>query len=174
MEPNVHDGEYILVWKLPYNALFGWQEYVRGDVIVFRPPTNPETYLIKRVIGLPGETVRIKDGATYVRAVGATDFVKLDDSYLAARNQGNTCVNITGTLECSEAEKAETYEFSVPTDGYFVMGDNRLSSRDARACFVARCADEGDHYLTRHDIEGRALFVFFPFAEARTIDEHSK
>lgn len=81
----------------------------RYDIIVFDAPDNPEVYYIKRVIGLPGETVEIKHGVTYV------DGVAIDEPYLN--------------------EKADDLDFGpyyVPDEGVFVMGDNRNHSLDAR------------------------------------------
>lgn len=172
MEPNVHDSEYILVSKLPYSSIFGWKEYQRGDIVVFRPPTNPETYLIKRVIGLPGDTVRITGGFVWVKDQTSGEFKQLPEPYLSTLNSGNTCM-IPSSIACSAEEKKEQTEFVVPTDSYFVLGDNRVASRDARSCFVSRCISESDHYLPVSRLEGRAWTVFFPIADVRAL-EHAR
>lgn len=157
MEPNAHHNEYVIVLKLPYNSVIGWRNYGRGDIIVFRPNNSPENFLIKRIIGLPGETVRLYDGAAWIRPAGGTEFTRLDDSYLYEGNQGNTCLTANSNV-CPEAEKQQKVDFEVPAGHYFALGDNRLASRDARSCFGS-CNAENDHYLSSAEIEGRAWVV---------------
>ncbi len=168
MEPNIHDGEYIIVSKLPYDSYIGWSEYQRGDTVVFRPTTNPETYLIKRIIGLPGETLRIFEGMVWIQDKISGEFSQLDDSYLSTPNQGNTCL-ISGSTGCSELKKNKVFETTVPADHYFLLGDNRLASRDSRSCFRGTCANENDRFVSSYDIEGRAWFTFYPLANTRII-----
>ena len=168
MEPNVHDSEYILVSKLPYNSVVGWKSYQRGDILVFQPPTDTETYLIKRIIGTAGDTVRIHEGYVSLLNDETGEFEQLDESYLAPRNLGNTCMNPIGQT-CSASSKKEIHDFLVPDSSYFVLGDNRLASRDARGCFQSRCIDEEDRYLIADDIEGHAWTVFFPITQARLL-----
>ncbi len=103
MEPNLHDGEYVLIDKISY--LLHPPE--RGDVVVFVPPTNERDY-IKRVIGLPGDTVEIKSGQVYVNGIA------LDEPYL----KNSTNIDIPAR--------------QVEEGRYFVMGDNRGNSSDSR------------------------------------------
>ncbi|HSD82885.1 MAG TPA: signal peptidase I, partial [Anaerolineae bacterium] len=103
MEPNLHNGEYVLIDKISY--LLHPPE--RGDVVVFVPPNGERDY-IKRIIGLPGDTVEIKGGRVYVN-----DIV-LDEPYLK---------NLTNT---------DMPASSVKEGRYFVMGDNRNNSSDSR------------------------------------------
>jgi signal peptidase I len=102
MEPTLHNGEFVLVSKLNYK--FGEPE--RGDVIVFDFPQNITQEYIKRVIGLPGETVRIEDGKVYI------DGKYLKETYIqtSPRYQG---------------------EWTVMEDTLFVLGDNRNNSSDS-------------------------------------------
>jgi signal peptidase I len=106
MEPNFHTGQLLIVNRLAYR--FGTVE--RGDVIVFRFPGNTADDYIKRVIGLPGETVAIRDGKVYI------DGNLLEEPYLAP----DTTLPYGG-------------EWVVPADSYFVMGDNRPHSSDSRS-----------------------------------------
>ncbi|MCF7845653.1 MAG: signal peptidase I [Candidatus Peribacteraceae bacterium] len=152
MTPNVLDGEFIVVWKTPY--LLG-EEYERNDIIVFQPPSS-ENFLIKRVIGLPGETIRIFDGFTWVQNA-AGEFEKLDEGFLALSNLGNTCL---GSGFCSDIQKSQAVDFEVPAGEYFVLGDNRVASRDSRSCFQARCSDDSTNFLQHSEIEGRAVLTF--------------
>jgi signal peptidase I len=107
MFPNLHNGEYILVNKIDY-MLHSPQ---RGDIIVFRAVNagQPDKDFIKRVIGLPGDTVEVKNNAVYI------DGKPLHESYIDAQN-------------------APHYTFpkaTVPASDYFVLGDNRNNSQDS-------------------------------------------
>jgi signal peptidase I len=106
MEPNVHNGEYVIVNKTAY--WFGHNPQ-RGDVVVFQAPDQPQNDRVKRVIGLPGETVEVRsDGTIYVNGQ------QLEEPYLPPHHSGTS-----GT-------------WTVPEDEYFVMGDNRSVSYDSR------------------------------------------
>ena len=102
MRPTLQDGEYILVNKLAYK----FSEPQRGDIIVFIFPVNPEEDLIKRIIGIPGDTVTVQDGILTVN--GAV----VDEPYINAPPAYN------GTWQ-------------VPEGNLFVLGDNRNDSRDS-------------------------------------------
>jgi signal peptidase I len=102
MTPTLQDGEYILVNKLAYKT----GEPTRGDIIVFIFPINPQEDLIKRVIGLPGETVSVHNGVVSV------DGVPLTEPYIAS-------------------PPAYDGDWVVPEDQLFVLGDNRNDSRDS-------------------------------------------
>src|SRR5690348_2200296 len=108
MEPNLHNGELILVDKWTY--MFRTPE--RGDVIVFVAPPHPELDYVKRVIGLPGDVITIRNTVVIV------DGVTLTDPYVSPKNQGNMFKSITN--------------FVVPANTYFVLGDNRAVSSDSR------------------------------------------
>jgi signal peptidase I len=104
MMPNIVDGQRIFINKLAYI----WEKPDRGDIVVFPPPGAPDsTPLIKRVIGLPGETVKINSGAVYI------DSVVLEEPYV------------------NEAPGYEMAEKKIPEGQYFVLGDNRNHSRDS-------------------------------------------
>ena len=112
MLPYLHDGERIFVNKLIYYDDYRWAPKVyRGDIVVFWFPDDPSKSYIKRVIGLPGDTVEVHEG--HVRVNG----IDLDESYL---NQ---------QLNMSHASRPPTY---VKPGYYFVMGDNRDNSSDSR------------------------------------------
>lgn len=121
----------------------------RGDVVVFRPHAdNGKDYYIKRVIGLPGDTVKFQGGHTFLKKSGAKDFIRLNEAYLSAANFDST--QVPGTQDV----------FTVPADKYFVMGDNRQWSTDSRACFrspMEGCPSEVSHYVDRSDILGKVL-----------------
>jgi signal peptidase I len=123
MEPNFHEGQRVVVNKAAY---WGWVgDPQRGDVIIFKAPTATNEDFIKRVIGLPGDTVEVKDGAVYVNDV------KLDEPYVAQEP--------TYTMQ----------EITVPPDDYFVMGDNRNHSNDSHnGWFVERDEIHGKAWLS--------------------------
>jgi signal peptidase I len=102
MEPGLHEGERILVNKMAYH--FG--EPQRGEIVVFQSPED-DMPLIKRVIGLPGDIIEIKDSAVQVNGV------RLSEPYL------------------KEPPNYSFNSFQVPADHYFVLGDNRNNSRDS-------------------------------------------
>jgi signal peptidase I len=122
MEPTLQIGDRILVNKLSYH-LHGVD---RGDIVVFsRPPTEncggPEVNdLVKRVIGLPGDVISLSGGYVYI------DGKRLDESWLPASEQGVTVAGPAG----NNSNLARPYR--VPTNDYFVMGDNRTDSCDSR------------------------------------------
>jgi signal peptidase I len=108
MQPNFHTGQFLIVSRVNY--LLG--EPQRGDIVVFQYPLNPQEDYIKRVIGLPGETVEIRETLVYVN--GAL----LDEPYI--------------NEPCTPTHCADRV-WELTTDEYFVMGDNRNHSSDSRA-----------------------------------------
>jgi signal peptidase I len=102
MEPGLHEGERILVNKMAYH--FG--EPQRGEIVVFQSPED-DMPLIKRVIGLPGDIIEIKDSAVRVNGI------RLSEPYL------------------KEPPNYSFNSFQVPAEHYFVLGDNRNNSRDS-------------------------------------------
>ena len=126
----------------------------RGDVIVLKPHTDKSReYYIKRVIGLPGETVRIFDGKVFIKKVDAEDFVEINEPYLSLVNSGQTLVDDQRT------EKI----FEIPENSYWVMGDNRLNSSDSRNCFDNCQAENASNFIERKNIVGRVLMDFGNF-----------
>lgn len=119
---TIQIGDYLLVSKLSYGVklpitdtwLYKGEGPERGDIIVFKYPRNPSIDYIKRVIGLPGETIEIKDKVVYI------DGKKLDEDYtlIAPKHAVTRLDNMD--------------PFTVPEDEYFVMGDNRNNSEDSR------------------------------------------
>lgn len=140
-------GEYILIYKL--------SSIKRGDVVIFNPPHEKEFY-IKRVIGLPGETILIKNGDVYVKNSQYPDGVKLDESYLNKANKGNT-----RTFGLARTE------FKIPEGKYFLMGDNRPMSTDGRTCFkdamANGCSDPENAFVSKSDIAGRGWVTLWPY-----------
>ncbi len=108
MVPSFEDGEYLVIDELSYH----FREPVRGEVIVFRYPKDPSKFFIKRVIGLPGETIKIAGGQVVIK-MGETEFT-LNEPYITDHNLGAA-------------------EETLDKGQYFVLGDNRSMSLDSRA-----------------------------------------
>lgn len=134
MEPNFHEGEYLIIDEVSYHM----REPVRGEVIVFRYPQDTSQFFIKRIIGLPGETVRISGGKVTIINNRYPDGFILDEDYLPA-----------------SAATTPDQEVIVGADKFFVMGDNRAYSSDSR-----RWGMLDEKYLI-----GRALVRLWPPAE---------
>lgn len=131
MAPNFSTGDYLIVDEITYR----FSEPQRGDVIVFKYPKDTTQRFIKRVIGLPGETVQVKNGQ--VSVFEADKEIVLDEEYLP--NDLKTYGDVKTTLN---------------KDEYFVMGDNREYSFDSRAWGV----------VPKSDIIGKAFLRIFPVA----------
>jgi len=105
MEPTLHDGQHVMVNKLVYDMT----EPQRGDIVVLRSPEGGPKPLIKRIIGLPGEQVRLEQGQVFVNGQ------RLDEAYLP------------------ESHGSETWgPYTLQADEYLVLGDNRDNSNDSR------------------------------------------
>ena len=113
MEPNFYDREYLLVDEISYR----FREPERGEVVVFRYPEDPREYFIKRIIGLPGETLKIDNGGVYLLDKSTNSWTKLAESYLVSD---------------SDTLAFEAQQVTLGPDEFFVLGDNREHSRDSR------------------------------------------
>lgn len=140
MEPNFHHGQYLLTDKLTYR----FKEPQRGDVIVFEPPVNNEEEYIKRIIGLPGETISIIEGYYYI------------NGHLLSEDYIPSTIHTKGkSFLPNNAEK------TIPQGLYFVSGDNRESSSDSRYW----------GFITKEDITGKAWLIYWPLKYFGTIKE---
>lgn len=106
MEPSFHDRQYIIIDKVSYK----FRQPHRGEVIVLHPPSAPEQNYIKRIIGLPGETVSVKNGEVTINGAPLTETYTQNE-----------------TIPTTEVVKT-----TLETDQYFVLGDNRAHSSDSR------------------------------------------
>ncbi len=132
MYPTFHDADYLIVDEISYR----FKQPERGDVVVFKYPNDPSRFFIKRIIGLPGETIVFKDRSVFIKNNEQSRSTKLDEPYLSQ-------ITIPG-------EKKEV----IVTEGhYFVMGDNRGYSSDSRAWGL----------LPKENITGTAKVRLLPF-----------
>ncbi len=152
MEPNFHDGEYLIINELGYKEtevgigdkeifkVSAYKDLQRGDVIVFRYPKNPKDYFIKRIIGLPGEKIKISDGKVEVyNEDNPRGLILNENNYLPMVNNHTACQQNNCLFELKE-------------DEYMVLGDNRSHSSDSRTWGV----------LTQDYIIGKVLLRAWP------------
>lgn len=129
MEPNFKDGDYLIINELGYKktnvgfdslnlfTVSPFKDLQRDDVVVFKYPKNPKQYFIKRVIGLPGEQIKISEGKITIFNKQNPDGIVLDEK-----------LYLSGDVVTS-SEQIRTLK----DDEYFVLGDNRQFSHDSRA-----------------------------------------
>lgn len=134
MEPTFHNNEYILTDKISYRLA----DPQRGDVIIFKAPSNPEVDYIKRIIAAPGDRIKIGNGEVYVNDQ------RLEERYITQ----TTMLIPGGSLQ-------EGREIQVSPENFFVMGDNRGHSSDSR--------EFGP--IERSSIIGRAFLRYWPLRE---------
>ncbi|MBI3955164.1 signal peptidase I [Candidatus Gottesmanbacteria bacterium] len=134
MEINFHNNEYILTDKISYRFV----NPKRGDVIIFKAPNNPDVDYIKRVIGLPGDTVKVEKGFVFVNDRQLSEYYLKEKTFLYPGSFMLEGANIT-----------------VPKDFLFVMGDNRTHSSDSR--------EFGP--IPEDSIIGKAFLRYWPITE---------
>lgn len=140
MYPTFKDGQYIFTDKISYRL--GTPK--RGDVVVFKSPQNSDVDFIKRIIGLPGETVSVRNGKVYIN-----DQVLDESNYLS-----------TDVYTGPESYLSENQELRIPEGKYFVMGDNRPHSSDSR--------DFGP--VAPGEFVGKVFFRYWPVTEFGKFD----
>ncbi len=136
MLPNYHNGDYLIIDRLSY--LTGSPK--RGDVIVLRYPKDNTQFFIKRIIGLPGETVKLIQGHVVIINKEYPEGLKLNEPYLAS------AVETLGKLDPTKLGSGE----------YYVLGDNRTASSDSRVWGI----------LPEDDIVGRVWARVYHFNQA--------
>jgi len=139
MEPNFHTGEYILTDKVSYRFV----DPQRGDVVVFKSPQNPDIDFIKRIIGLPGDRVRITNNAFYINGK------QLSEPYIPPEN-----FLYPGSF------LREGQEVVIPEGEYLTIGDNRPRSSDSREWGTVEKAN----------IVGRSFLRYWPFDQFGVVE----
>jgi len=158
MEPNLLIGDHLLVNKFIFGPvetrLAHWllpvKDVQRKDVVVFKYPEDPERDFIKRVIGLPGETVQVRAKKVFINGK------PLDEPYV---HYEQPPASAPERDEVTSFDVREEYgPVTVPAGDYFVMGDNRDNSEDSRYW----------GFLPRDYIKGKALLVYWSYEAERT------
>jgi signal peptidase I len=148
MEPNLLVGDHLLVNKFIFGpaasglerTLLPMRKVERGEVLVFKFPEEPERDFIKRVIGLPGETLEYKDQRVFINGMPLIE--PYAHYQLPATGEGN-----------SSDPRVHYGPVTIPADHYFMMGDNRDDSQDSRYW----------GFLPASYVKGRALFIYWSF-----------
>jgi signal peptidase I len=150
MEPNLLVGDHLLVNKFVFapaasafeRAVLPMREIRRGDIIVFKFPEEPERDFIKRVIGLPGDIIELKNRELSINGQRQDEPYA---HYLFPQGEGD---------ESTTQDVRERYgPVTVPAEHYFMMGDNRDNSQDSRYW----------GFLPAHYVKGRALMIYWSF-----------
>ncbi|MCZ7605454.1 MAG: signal peptidase I [Planctomycetota bacterium] len=156
-------------WWIGWLPGFLTPELKRGDIVVVRSPEDPGSELVKRLIALPGDTIKFEDGRLYLKPAGASDFQEVKEDYLSAedlkREDGSFRAYGPGDLG---GYIDEGDELLVPANRLFVMGDNRTHSNDSRRWLeidVQITEPKGIDRLWLHktSVEGRVIFRIWPF-----------
>lgn len=136
MEPNFFDKEYLIIDELTFRL----REPQRGEIVVFHYPGNESEYFLKRVIGLPGERVKIKDGEVVIYNDANPEGFVLKEDYLPLGLKNKPDVN-----------------YNLDANHYFVLGDNRNSSFDSRYFGP----------VEKKELVGRVILRGWPFSRAQ-------
>ena len=176
MKPNLLVGDFLFVskWDYGYSRYsfpFGFPPFKgkifesnpeRGDIIVFKLPGQENINYVKRLVGLPGETIKVINGKIYLKTQNSTDFEVLDqveDGFFYDDQYGKEIqqlieneyriLNIT-----NDGPLDYTPEYKIPKDKYFFMGDNRDNSSDSRIL-------SGVGFVPKVNIVGKVWFIWF-------------
>ena len=157
MENNLLIGDHLLVNKFRYaptdssfeRALLPISTIRRGDVLVFKYPVEPDRDYIKRVIGLPGETLELKAKKIYINGM------PLDEPYVHFLEEPRRNADLS---EVTSSDVRENYgPVTVPPNQYFMMGDNRDNSADSRYW----------GFMPRDYVKGKALLIYWSYESER-------
>ena len=176
MKPNLLVGDFLFVskWDYGYSRYsfpFGLTPFSgkimeknpsRGDIIVFKLPGQENINYVKRLVGLPGETIKVVDGLIYLKKVGSDNFKVIeqsddglffDDQYQANINQ--LVENDYKILNLTDSGPLDfTPEYKIPKNKFFFMGDNRDNSSDSRVM-------SGVGFVPKENIIGKVWFIWF-------------
>lgn len=172
MEPTLLDGDFLLVNKqITTPGSSGWifprPRIHRGEIVVFHYPVNPSMHLVKRVIGLPGDRLKLHDGRVYI------DDVPLTEPYAVYRpSAADGYRDNFPRLQSTEPDVDSRWwirmhtlihdgELTIPPDSYFVLGDNRNDSEDSRYWGL----------VPRNAIVGEPMLIYFSLQQPETSDE---
>lgn len=151
MIPTFNIGDRIFVSKVIYGAKVPFTNFrmpamrqpKRGDIIVFRSPEDKKKDFVKRLIGLEGETVEIRDGRIYINGKVVDEPSSIRSvSYYNAGNYGG-----------------ENQVIKVPRDSYYVLGDNSTSSRDSRYW----------GFVPKENLMGKVIFIYWPLHRMKAV-----
>ncbi|MFY7928906.1 MAG: signal peptidase I [Oligoflexus sp.] len=177
MEPTIKVGDRLLAFKLSYGlkvpftdiSVFEWGKPKRGDIIVFRYPKDPEIDYVKRIVGLPGDRIRIDNNILYINDVAQERTEHNFDRSILSDIQDNADIKtlyleklenfehwvmqdkLSSSLYAFNQKFPDRGEYTVPENSFFVMGDNRDNSTDSRSW----------GQVPEAYVKGKALFVLW-------------
>jgi len=172
MEHTLLVGDFLLVNKMTYAppGKWGWllpyREPQRGDVIIFHYPVKPSEHVVKRVIGVPGDAVHLRDGLAYINGAPIDEpYVSFEPAYPDAYRDGfpqqiYTDPGVDPRWWQQMRSDVRAGQLVVPAGEYFVLGDNRNFSRDSRYWGL----------VPRQNIVGRAFLIYFSLREPSATD----
>lgn len=167
MEKTLLIGDYLLVDKVHFGHggitswLMPYSELKRGDIVVFHYPVDPSQHFVKRVIGLPGDHILLRDKTVYVndRPIPEEYAVHVTGDHNLYRDNFPSDIDLTGQVDpkwrTELRQRLQNGELVVPPDEYFVMGDNRDHSLDSRYW----------GFVPRANIVGRPLLIYLSLRE---------
>lgn len=152
METTIMPGSRMIGFRVTY----WFKEPARGDIVIFKYPDDPSQLFVKRLIGLPGETVELINGVTYV------DGVAIDEPYINA----NYWIRYDGIKDDPAMVQVEGKHYNagpyvVPEGCYFMMGDNRGNSKDSRFW--------NNTFVEKDAIVGKAWICYWPISDFGTL-----
>ena len=177
MEDTLLIGDHVFVNRVQFSSPTRWmgpvlpyREIRRGDIVVFLSPAQPGLYVVKRIMGIPGDRLHLRDGAVYRNGV------KLDEPYVMHKGGDfnpyrdsfpavppSDFGNVTADWREHIKQNIQGDDLVVPADSYFAMGDNRDVSLDSRFW----------GFIPRENVIGRPLFVYWSFETPRDQYEHT-
>ena len=188
MQSTLLIGDYLFVSKLSYGYSrytfpFGWNLFSgrifasppkRGDVVVFKLPRDPGLDYIKRVMGLPGDRLQVREGIVHINGRPVPrrpvdDFIQvIDENGKTRRTRRYEETLPEGVkyfvLDAGQTRYDNTREYVVPAGHYFMMGDNRDNSTDSRVPPEGEDGEKGVGYVPFENLVGRADIIFFSLA----------
>src|SRR5579864_8708833 len=174
MEKTLLIGDYLLVDKVHFGqgGVTGWlmpyAELRCGDIVVFHYPVDPSQHFVKRVIGLPGDHILLRDKTVFVNgeAIPESYAIHVPGDQNASRDNFPSGIDLSGQVDTKWhtelSKRLQDGEVVVPADEYFVMGDNRDHSLDSRYW----------GFVPRANIVGRPLLIYLSLREGQKTDEN--
>ncbi len=170
MEKTLLIGDHVLVDRVTLAPKTNWAPFIpyrnvkRGDIIVFFKPGEPDLYLVKRVVGVPGDHLHLRNGIVYLNGQPQTEPLAdnpTDANYFPYRDDfpaiaPNEASDVTASWSVELPTHIQGEDLVVPEGRYFAMGDNRTVSLDSRYW----------GFVPRENIVGRPLFVYWSFIQS--------
>jgi signal peptidase I len=172
MENTLLIGDHVLVNREQFapptnflHAIMPYGQVQRGDVVVFLSPAQPELYLVKRIVGIPGDRIHLREGAVYRNGEKLSEHyvIHTGDPYpyrdeFPAVPPPDFDESITDTWRIELSQRIENGDIVVPANSYFAMGDNRDVSRDSRYF----------GFVPKENIIGRPMVIYWSFESSES------